>query len=138
MSTGAVYPTAPAGGWISDLPDNVATAWREAGYAHAVASYTASEIMCRKILMHVAVGVAGSAPGKTFVEYISDLDAAGYITKGLAPVVDQVRKRGNIANHDLPASTAEDSLVTLQITEHLLRAVSLTTEHGSYASDYCT
>lgn len=38
-------------------------------------------------------------------------------------MIDQVRKRGNIANHELPASTEKDSLVTLGITEHLLRSI---------------
>jgi hypothetical protein len=80
-------------------------------------------MMCRKILMHLAVDVAKSDVGKSFVQYVGDLEATGYIVKGLAPVVDQVRHRGNVANHELPASTEQDSLVTLQITEHLLRAI---------------
>ena len=35
----------------------------------------------------------------------------------------KVKDRGNTANHDLPASSEEDSLVTLKITEHLLRGI---------------
>jgi hypothetical protein len=31
--------------------------------------------MCRKILMHLAVDKAGSAPGSGFVDYINDLQA---------------------------------------------------------------
>ncbi len=118
-----MYPVAPAGSTIAKLPDDVAQAWREARTAHAVAAYTASEVMCRKILMHVAVGVAGSAAGKKFVQYVDDLESGGYITAGLKPVVDRVRLRGNGAAHELPASTEDDSLVTLRITEHLLRGV---------------
>lgn len=79
--------------------------------------------MCRKILMHVAVDVAGSQPGATFKEYIKHLDAAGYIATGLKTAVEKVKDRGNVANHDLPASTEADSLVTIRITEHLLRGV---------------
>ena len=86
-----------------------------------MAAYTASEIMCRKILMHVAVDVAGSQPGKNFVEYINDLEASGYITTGIKPTIDSVRDRGNIANHELPASTEPAALTTLRITEYLLR-----------------
>lgn len=123
VSTGAVYPVAPAGGTVPNLPDDVAQAWREARTAHAVAAYTASEIMCRKILMHVAVDVASSQAGKNFVQYIDDLVTAGYVTTGLKPVVDRVRQRGNGANHELPASTEDDSLTTLKITEHLLRGL---------------
>lgn len=54
---------------------------------------------------------------------MDELEKAGYITTGLKPVVDQVRKCGNIANHKLPASTEQDSLTTLKITEHLLEAI---------------
>ena len=79
--------------------------------------------MCRKILMHLAVDKAGSAPGRGFVDYINDLQAQNYIMAGLQPVVDQVRNRGNKANHELPASTQQEALVTLTITQHLLIGV---------------
>lgn len=122
VNSGAVWPVAPAGGSVASLPDDVAQAWREARSAHAVAAYTASEMMCRKILMHLAVDVAGSAPGGTFKGYIEHLDEAGYISTGLKPAIEQIKDRGNGANHQLPASTEAESLVTLQITEHLLRS----------------
>jgi len=80
-------------------------------------------MMCRKVLMHLAVDVAGSAAGKGFVQYVDDLDAAHYIMPGLKATVDKVRSRRNLANHDLPASVGEDSLVTMTITEHLLRGI---------------
>lgn len=123
VSTGAVYPAAPAGGTVPNLPDDVAQAWREARTAHAVAAYTASEVMCRKILMHVAVDAAGSEPGATFQEYIRQLDEAGYIGLRLRSKVEQVKDRGNVANHELPASSEAEALTTLRITEHLLRGV---------------
>jgi hypothetical protein len=73
--------------------------------------------------MHLAVDVARSAAGKKFVQYIDDLERGGYIMAGLKPVVDQVRDRGNKANHELPASTKQDSMTTLTITEHLLTGI---------------
>lgn len=73
--------------------------------------------------MHIAVGVAGSKPGKSFVEYVDALEGAGYLTTGLKPVVDKIRARGNTANHELPASTETECITTLAITEHLLRSV---------------
>ncbi|MCW2744887.1 MAG: uncharacterized protein JWM48_1437 [Mycobacterium sp.] len=121
--SGAVYPPAPAGGPVPNLPDDVAQAWREARTAHAVAAYTASEVMCRKILMHIAVDVAEAQPGRSFAQYIGDLSSAGYVTTGLRTTIDRVRARGNAANHELPASTERDSLTTLAITEHLLTSV---------------
>lgn len=127
MTTGGgglvVFPGALPASAVSNLPSDVATAWTEARRAHSVGAYTAAEIMCRKILMHLAVDVAGSAPGKSFVEYVNDLEAENYIMAGLKPVVDQIRNRGNKANHELPASTEQESITTITITQHLLSGV---------------
>lgn len=122
-ASGAVYPVAPTGSPVKNLPPDTAQAWREARTSHAVAAYTASEMMCRKILMHIAVEEAKSKPGDTFAHYIDALEKAGYFPPGLKDAVDKVRQRGNTANHDLPASTEGDSISTLKITEHLLRGI---------------
>lgn len=123
LKDGSVFPSAPAGASVAGLPGDVAQAWREVRTTHAVAAYTASEIMCRKILMHIAVDKASAKEGKTFVEYVDALDKAGFIAPGLKPVVDIVRTRGNGANHELPASNEQDSIRTLKITEHLLHTM---------------
>jgi hypothetical protein len=120
---GDVFPSAPAGRLVAGLSPEVEQAWREGRSAHAVAAYTAAEMVFRKILMHVAVDKAGSAPGRGFIDYVNDLESGGYITTGLKGVVDQVRKRGNTANHELSASTERDSLLTMTITEHLLEGL---------------
>jgi hypothetical protein len=57
---GSVFPIAPTTTHVAELPDEVQRAWREAGLAHAVGAYTASEMTCRKILMHIGVDKAGS------------------------------------------------------------------------------
>lgn len=120
---GVVYPVAPTGRPVKNLPKDVAQAWQEAGLAHSAGAYTAAEMMCRKILMHLAVDQADAEPGKPFTNYIDTLDKKGFITAGLKPVIDQVRNRGNVANHKLPASSDEESMITLTITGHLLEAM---------------
>lgn len=120
---GVIHPPSPAGAAVRNLPPDIERAWREARAAHAVGAYTASEMMCRKILMHLAVDVAKSSPGESFVAYVEALDKEGYITTGLKAVVDAIRSRGNVANHDLPASSEPDSLMTMGVTEHLLRGI---------------
>jgi hypothetical protein len=123
LRTGAVYPPAPFGPRIEGLPADVASAWNEAGIAFSVGAYTASEMMCRKLLMHVAVDKAGSKPGKHFVEYVNELEEGGLIIRGLRPVVDQVKDRGNTANHELPPSDETVARLTLKVTQHLLQGV---------------
>jgi hypothetical protein len=123
LNSDVIYPGARPGRLLQHLPPDVNQAWDEARSAYSVGAYTAAEIMCRKILMHLAVDKANAQSGKQFIQYVDELENAGYITTGLKPVVDQIRKRGNVANHDLPASSREESLATLKITEHLLEAV---------------
>ncbi len=118
---GKVFPPGPATTIYPDLPEDVAAAWWEAGVAHAMGAYTAAEMMCRKILMHIAVDKTGAAVGLKFAEYVDALEAAHLFAAGLKPVVDSVRTRGNAANHELPASTEENSLQTIRITDHLLQ-----------------
>jgi hypothetical protein len=120
---GQVSPGGLPSSGVANLPTDVASAWAEARKSHSVGAFTAAEIMCRKILMHLAVDVAGSQPGKSFVAYINDLEAGNYIMAGLKTVVDQVRNRGNKANHELPASTEQESAATLNITHHLLYGI---------------
>jgi hypothetical protein len=61
--------------------------------------------------------------GQPFVSYMNTLQTAGYITTGLEKVIDQVRNRGNVANNDLPASSEQESHVTLMLTQHLMEAL---------------
>lgn len=48
-------PRVPPGSDVQNLPDQVATLYREARECVAVSAYTAAVLTCRKLLMHVAV-----------------------------------------------------------------------------------
>lgn len=89
-SSHAVYPAAPAGRSIQHLPEDIERAWQEARTAHAVAAYTASEMMLRKILMHVAVDKAKSKAGQTFASYVQDLENNGYLTAA-HPIIESLK-----------------------------------------------
>lgn len=119
-----MYPPPLPGGNVNDLPDDVSRAWDEARQSYGASAYTACELMCRKILMHVAVDKAQSAAGKKFVEYVNDLEAGNHFAVGLKDVIDKVRHRGNAATHELPASSQDEARQTMLITHYLL--------HGTY------
>jgi hypothetical protein len=72
--------------------------------------------------MHVAVS-KGAQPGKTFVEYVNHLKAAGYVTPPMRAWVDLIRKHGNLAAHQLPSSDRERAENTLMFTAELLRLI---------------
>lgn len=120
---GVLYPPFLGNRGVKHLPPDVAAAWHEAVLASGVGACTAAEIMCRKILMHVAVDVAKSKVGESFRSYIDDLDDKGYIPTGLKSKIEEIRDRGNVANHDLPTSTAEEAERTMAVTQHLLASV---------------
>jgi hypothetical protein len=60
-----ILPGALPGHPVGGLPPDVERAWKEARGAHSIGAYTAAEMKCRKILMHIAVDQAQSASGKT-------------------------------------------------------------------------
>lgn len=131
---GGVFPAAPAASPVRNLPEDVERAWREARTSHAVTAYTASEMMCRKILMYVAVDVADAPPNETFAFYVKQLDVDGHITKRMRPRVDHVRERGNEASHEITPSSEADSEETLGLVQHLLEGLYGLLSQGSAES----
>lgn len=122
-ASGSLFPYWVPQRDIKHLPPEVAKAWSEASSCALQRAWTASEIMCRKILMHISVDVLGSPAGKNFYFYIDELVNAGYIAPNLRVKVDLIRTRGNLAVHDLRSSTASESEATMEITAFLLRTV---------------
>jgi hypothetical protein len=100
--------------------------WREARECLAVGAVTAVVMLCRKLLLHVAVahgldeeGAKGRTP--TFDTAVKHLESVGVITSRMQPWVDRIREVGNGANHDLtPISPAQADDVA-KFTEQLLR-----------------
>lgn len=107
---------------VEYLPDDLNQAYGEACACFSTRAYTACTLMCRKILMHVAVD-KGDAEGKNFKEYLDYLENQGYVTPPLRDWVDQIRQNGNLATHELPpanSGVAENSLV---FTAQILRII---------------
>lgn len=117
---GVVMPRPPAGGLVRNLPPDVEQAWREARLAFGAGAFTAAEMMCRKILMHIAVDRADAKPGLRWIEYVDLLRDGGYFSPGVRHRITEIKDRGNDANHQLPASTETDAEVTMALTRHLL------------------
>ncbi len=120
LEDGAIYPPPMAGREVKGLPPEIAEAWAEARRAFGAGAYTATELVCRKILMHVAVDVIGMKAGEAFLKYVEELEKAGHIAAGLKPAVDKIRQRGNFATHEIPSSSREDAERTMRITYHFL------------------
>jgi hypothetical protein len=105
---------------LGGLPAAVSRAYDEARSTASVNAWTATEMMCRKILMHIAVD-KGAKGGDTFAAYLTFLQGAGYVSPVMNHWVDLIRKHGNEAVHELPEVTEERGRSTLIFTEQLLR-----------------
>ena len=119
---GALSPSPKIGEEVTGLPADVADAYDEARRTAGAAAYTACELICRKILMHIAVD-KGDSEGKGFVEYLDFLKNTGYLTPAMLPWADLIRTHGNQSTHRLQAASKDRALNTLAFTAQLLRLV---------------
>ena len=102
--------------------EHVLSAYNEARDCTSVGAHTGAVLLCRKLLMNVAVH-QGAEPGGSFASYIDYLESNGYIPPNGKEWVDEVRKKGNLATHDLPVMTEHDSAKLLNFSEMLLRFI---------------
>jgi hypothetical protein len=100
LEEGILHPSAPFGPDIEGLPVQVAEAYDEARNCIGAGAYTAAELICRKILMYVAVD-KGADAGKPFTTYLDHLEKAGYLAPAMKGWVDLTRQHGNLATHEL-------------------------------------
>ena len=117
-----VRPGSKVGPSLEGLPADIAAAYDEARTCLGASANNACELVCRKILMHVAVE-KGANEGEPFGAYITHLEQLGYVTPPMKPWVEEIRRIGNAATHKLekPDKTRAES--ALMFTAELLRLV---------------
>lgn len=112
----------PGGPEIQGLPSDVAAVYDETRRCMAAKCFTAAELLCRKILMHVAVE-KGAREGESFVHYLSFLESHGHVALQMRRWLDLIRKHGNQATHEIAAPDAQRAERTVLFTVELLRLV---------------
>jgi hypothetical protein len=96
--------------------------YEEARASIAANAFTGAVMLCRKILMHVAVEKEADK-NKTFQQYVKWLIDERYAPRGAEEWLDYIRDRGNEANHEIVVMNKEDAIGVLGFTEALLRGV---------------
>ena len=119
---GITYPAPKFGDELIGLPKDVLGAYEEARNCMSVNAYSACTLLCRKILMHVAVD-KGDKEGRFFTDYIDYLKKTGYITKAMDDWVDKIREGGNDSTHKIPPASEGKAKNILLFTIQLLRNV---------------
>jgi hypothetical protein len=88
----------------------------------AAGAPTAAVLCCRKLLMHVAVD-RKAKEGESFVIYVQYLEDNHFIPAGAKSWVDQIRTRGNEANHEIQIKTQPEAEEMIDFVEMLLKVI---------------
>lgn len=88
----------------------------------SVSAYNTAVMVCRKLLMHVAYE-RGSGEKKNFKQYVEWLVENHYVPPGGEAWADQIRGKGNEANHEIDLMDEHSAEQVLSFTEFLLKFV---------------
>lgn len=114
------YPGAMIGRDIKNLPDDIGSIYFEMRNDIKNNSYTSALLLARKLIMHLAVDVAGAEEGKSFVQYIADLKKGGYIPPKSEKILEYVKDLGNEKNHEIKIANQEEAEKVIKFVEMLL------------------
>lgn len=116
------YPLPALGNSVQHVPDALNTLYNEARRCTSQNCYTAAVLLCRKMLMNIAVE-QGAAEGLKFIEYVSYLSDKGYVPPNGKHWVDHIRKKGNEATHEIALMGESEAKDLLGFLEMLLRFI---------------
>jgi hypothetical protein len=122
LPNGDQHPGEAIGRDVQHVPDDVEALYREARRSATEGCHTGAVLLCRKILMNLAVSL-GAKPDLKFIEYVQYLSDQGYVPPRGKHWVDHIRKKGNEATHEIALMTAGDSKELLMFIEMLLRFI---------------
>ena len=111
------------GDHVEDISDDlVKELYDEARKCMSVLSFTAAVLCCRKLLMHIAVS-KGADKGKNFVYYVEYLSNNNFVPPDAKNWVDQIRSKGNEANHEIILMKKEDAEELISFIGMLLKII---------------
>lgn len=115
-------PDVAPGSPVEHLPTEIAALYKEARNCVAASAYTGSVLVCRKLLMNLAVN-QGAGHGLKFIEYVDYLAAKGFVPPNGRGWVDHIRRKGNEATHEIQLMTRNDAIELIAFSEMLLKFV---------------
>lgn len=117
-----LVPPSLFGDEIKGLPAEVKSAYLEARTSFSYGCYTACELMCRKILMNVAVDKDADKNLK-FAQYVDYLNSKRYTPVTMETAIEKIKDNGNEATHEIKVPEKERAKNTLDFTMLLLKNV---------------
>jgi len=121
--SGVTHPGSSFGKEVNHIPSTeVRELYKEARDCMKVNAYTSSVMCCRKLLMNIAV-TQSAEKNKKFTEYVDYLELNHFTPPNSSDWVDQIRKKGNLANHEIQTMTREDAEQLITFSEMLLKFI---------------
>jgi len=108
---------------VSNVPSPLDELYQEARESVKARAYTGAVLICRKMLMNIAVHLGAPENLSSFVKYVDYLADAGYVPPGARPWIDYIRARGNEATHEVQLMGQKDAEGVLTFIENLLRQI---------------
>ena len=104
---------------VKSVPTELNNLYEEARRCAKELCFTAAVLICRKMLMNIAVP-QGATEGLKFIEYVNYLSNNGYVPPNGKKWVDHIRVKGNEATHEILMMTKDDAKDLLFFTEMIL------------------
>jgi len=119
---GQQLPSPSFGKPVQNVPHELNELYEEARRCTKERAFTAAVLLCRKMLMNIAV-TQGANEGLRFIEYVEFLSDEGYVPPNGKHWVDHIRKKGNEATHEIALMTEKDAKELITFVEMLLRFI---------------
>ena len=104
---------------VGGLPVGIADLYDEVRASFSVQAYTGCEMLCRKILMNVAVDKEAK-PNQSFAVYVEYLVDKGYVPPAFKDMATAVKNSGNAAAHKIDPPSRTRAEYTLDFTRRIL------------------
>jgi hypothetical protein len=116
------FPLPALGNYIQQVPQALGALYEEAKRWTSQNCHTAAVLLCRKMLMNIAVE-RGASEGLKFIECVCYLSDKGYVPPKGKRWVDDIRKKGNEATHDITLAGRADATDLVGFLGMLLRFI---------------
>jgi hypothetical protein len=119
---GSRYPMPALGNSVQHVPVDLNSLYEEARRCSSQNCFTGAVLICRKMLMNIAVE-QGAAEGLKFIEYVNFLSDKGFVPPNGKHWVDHIRKKGNEATHEIAVMQEQDAKELVIFVEMLLKFI---------------
>ena len=116
----SVIPAPDMNKKIAGMPHKVEQAYAEACKCLSQNAPTAAVMMCRKLLVHVAVEEGAEKDWNGYEQYVDFLKNEGHVPPNAHKMADLVRTIGNEANHELTPISSQEAECLLTFMGMLL------------------